>query len=245
MKTSYTPAPTAAPLVLGAAAKPAGAFAKTLAPLPGGRAWQAAYTAAGVALGLASGGGGVAPTVLARPSLRPAVPVVGGLTRCLPGRWKGAHALTYEWLRGGKPIARAKTARYRVAPADRGRALACRVTASASGGAHAAAMSKPARARAGLGLGAVSSRPAGRLSAALRCAARERGCTGSLRVLVAGRVVARGHFALHSPGAVVQLAKVGGGGAPTGRSGARRGARQLPQRQGRCARGPFRIVLPG
>ncbi len=70
-----------------------------------------AYDVTGVTLGLASGGGGVAPTLLARPSLRPAVPVVGGRTRCLPGKWKGAHALTYEWLRGGKPIARAKTDR--------------------------------------------------------------------------------------------------------------------------------------
>ena len=117
VRTAYAPAPTAAPLVLGARAKPSGTFAKTLAPLPGGRSWDPAYTAAGVTLGLAGGGSGVAPTSLTRPSLRPAAPVVGGRMRCLPGTWKGAHALTYEWLRGGKPIARAKTARYRVVPA--------------------------------------------------------------------------------------------------------------------------------
>ncbi len=242
VRTSYAPAATAAPLVLGARAKPSGTFAKTRAPLPGGRAWEPAYTASGVTLGLASGGGGVAPTALTRPSLQPAVPVVGGRTRCLPGKWQGAQALKYEWLRGGKPIARAKTARYRVAPADRGRPLACRVTASASGGAHAVVTSKPARARTGLGIGAVTVRAGGGLAAALRCTASERGCRGSLRVLVAGRVVASGRFALRSPGAVVQLAHVVAGGAPAGRAVVRASYRNA---KGASREVRFRIVLPG
>ena len=89
------------------------------------------------------------PASLTRPSLRPAVPVVGGRTRCLPGKWTGAPALTYQWLRGARPIAHATAQLRRVTPADRGRALACRVTATAAGGARTTVGSKPARARAG------------------------------------------------------------------------------------------------
>ena len=243
VNTSYAPAPNATPLVLAADAKPSGAFAKTLAPVPGGRAWDPAYTAAGVTLGLAAGGGGgVAPAALTRPSLQPAVPVVGGRTRCLPGKWKGAHALTYQWLRGGKPIASAKTARYRVAPADRGRPLACRVTAIATGGAHAAATSKRARARAGLGIGAVSASAGGMLSAALRCAPRERICRGLLRILVAGHLVASGKFELHSPGGVVQLAQPRAGGTPAGGAVVRASYRNA---RGAARVVALRIVLPG
>ena len=112
---------------------------------------------------------GKAPTSLAKPRLRPAVPVVGGRTRCLPGGWKGARSLTYQWLRGGKAIAGATTARYLVAPADRGRRLACRVIATAAGGAHAAATSKRARARAGLRIGKVTAKSGGSYSVVLRC----------------------------------------------------------------------------
>lgn len=245
VNTSYAPAPTATPLVLAAGTKPSGAFAKTLAPVPGGQAWNPAYTAAGVTLGLMGGsrsGGGVAPAALTRPSLQPAVPVVGGRTRCLPGKWKGAQALTYQWLRGGKPIASAKAARYRVAPADRGRPLACRVTAIASGGAQAAATSKRARVRAGLGVGAVSVGSGGALSATLRCAASERTCRGSLRVLVAGHVVASGRFALHSPGGAVQLVQPGAGGAPAGGALVRASYRNA---RGAAREVALRIVLPG
>jgi hypothetical protein len=213
--TAYSPAATATPLVLGAAAKPTGTFAKTLAALPSGHAWEPAYGAAGVTLvvGAAAGSGG-APASLVKPTLRPAVPVVGGRTRCLPGKWKGAHALAYQWLRAGKPIASATTARYRVALADRGRRLACRVTATAMSGARATATSERARARLGLRIGKVAVGPGGTLSVALRCAASERRCSGSLQVRLAGRAVAEGHFALHSPGGVVQVRPVAGAGRP-------------------------------
>jgi hypothetical protein len=207
--TSYSPAATATPLVLAAAAKPAGAFAKLLAPLPGGNAWEASYGATGVTL-LAPGGAG-APAAVAKPTLRPALPVVGGLTRCLPGKWTGAHSLAYQWLRGGKPVARATKQRYRVAPADRGRRLACRVTATATGGARAAATSNRARVRTGLRIGKVTARPGGRFSVTLRCAAAERRCSGSLQVLVAGRAIASGHFAVRAPGGEVELAPAGKG----------------------------------
>jgi hypothetical protein len=208
--TAYAPAATATPLVLAAAAKPAGSFAKTAAPLPSGRAWSAAYTAAGVELELAHGGGKGALAALVRPSLQPAIPVVGGRTHCSPGRWKGTPALTYQWLRGGKPIAGATSARYRVAAGDGGRSLACRVTATAAGGLRGVATSRSARARVGLRIGAVTVQTGGKLSVVLRCAASERRCSGSLRVLVSGRAVARGHFALSSPGGLVQVPRVGG-----------------------------------
>jgi hypothetical protein len=213
--TAYVPAATATPLVLAAAAKPSGTFAEILAPLPSGRAWDTTYSSAGVELAVGSAAGSAgAPALLSKPSLQPAEPVVGGSSRCLPGKWKGAHALAYQWLRGGKPIASATTARYRVTSADRGRKLACRVTATATGGAHAAATSKRARARLGLRIGTVTMHSGGRLSVALHCAASERRCSGSLQVLVAGHVAAAGHFAVRSPGGVVDLAPVGTRGRP-------------------------------
>jgi hypothetical protein len=245
VRTSYAPAPAATPLVLTAAAKRSGTFAKTLAPLPGSRSWDPDYAPAGVSLTIAGGhgGDGSGPVSLGKPSLKPAVPVVGGRARCVPGKWQGAaHTVAFQWLRGGKPIAGAKAARYRVAPADQGRALACRVTASAAGGAHAAATSKPARARAGLAIGAVRPGSAGTLSASLRCAASELSCRGSLRVLVAGHVVARGHFAVHSPGGVVQLAYAGAGRAPAGGAVVRASYRNARSAERDVT---LRIVLPG
>ncbi|MDX6562124.1 MAG: hypothetical protein QOD65_1938, partial [Gaiellales bacterium] len=165
VNTRYTPVKTASELVLAAGARPSGTFAKVRAPLPSGLAWDPAYTAAGVTLGVAAGG--AAPASVTRPSLLPAVPVVGGLTRCLPGTWTGAHALTFQWLRGGKEIAHASTPRRRVTAADLGRELTCRVTATGSGSARAAATSKPARAHAGLGIGAVTAGSGGALSVSL------------------------------------------------------------------------------
>ena len=182
--TKYAPAATAAPLVLAAA--------REARPGRSRRHWRRSRRP-GLGSGLhrrgrrrsASRAAAVArrsaPASLARPSLQPAVPVVGGRTRCLPGKWKGAHALTYQWLRGGKPIASATAARYRVAPADRGRPLACRVTATATGGAHAAATSKRARARAGLGIGKPSRVSAGRRALGGAALRRERAAAAAAR----------------------------------------------------------------
>jgi hypothetical protein len=147
--------------------------------------------------------------------LLPAVPVVGGRTRCLPGKWTGATALTYQWLRAGNPIAHANKQVRRVTPADRGRALACRVTATAAG-ARTAATSKAARVRAGLHIGVVTARPGGVVSVALLCPASERTCRGSLRVVVAGHAVASGHFAVRSPGGAATLATIGRAGERAG-----------------------------
>ena len=215
--TAYAPAATAAPLVLAAPAKPLGTFANVAAPLPAGRAWAASYGTTGVELGIvragAGAGGGAADS--ARPSLRPGIPVVGGRTRCVPGTEQGALRLTYQWLRAGKPIASARGARYRVAPADRGRPLACRVTATVAG-VRTAATSRSARARSGLRIGTVTGSAGGRLSVALRCARSERRCRGTLRVLAGGRTLARGRFVLRAPGGVAELPLAAGAAASAG-----------------------------
>ncbi|HET6171178.1 MAG TPA: hypothetical protein VFD90_01150 [Gaiellales bacterium] len=212
--TDYAPAANAAALVLTAVAKPSGTFAKTFAPISAARGWAPIYGAGGVtlALGAPSSAGGDGPTSLSVPELRPATPIVGGGTRCLPGAWKGAHAFAYQWLRGGKPIAKATSARYLVAPADGGRKLACRVTATSADGARAVATSKRARAHVGLIVAGVAVESGGGLSATLRCDHGERHCSGSLRLLVGGRAVGQGRFALRAPGGVVHLAPVHGAG---------------------------------
>jgi hypothetical protein len=173
------------------------------------------YGATGVALaiGAPSTGGADGPASLSAPSLHPSVPVVGGRTRCDPGNWKGAHALAYQWLRSGKAIANATTPRYRIAPADGGRRLSCRVTATATGGGKTTAISPRARARLGLAIVSASVTPGG-VSATLRCTRSERHCSGSVAVIVSGRPVARGRFALRSPGGVVQLERVAGRDLP-------------------------------
>ena len=205
--TAFSPAANAAPIVLAAASEPAGAFAKVLAPISATRGWVPAYGAAGVALaiGAAGAGGGGGPMSLRAPSLRPAVPVVGGRTRCDPGTWSGAHVLAYRWYRGSKPIAKATAPVYRVAPADGNRGLSCRVTARSAGGARATAASRGARARFGLTVVGVSAAADGGLSVALRCARPELRCRGSLHVLAGHRSLAQGRFSLRAPGGVVHL----------------------------------------
>jgi hypothetical protein len=135
---------------------------------------------------------------------------VGGRATCFPGTWKDARTLAYQWLRGTKPIAGATRARYRVAPADLGHRLSCRVTATSAAGGTATATSKRARVRLGLRIAGVSAGAGGALSATVWCARSERRCSGSLSMLVAGRAVARGHFALSSPGGVVRMTPVAG-----------------------------------
>ena len=209
--TAYAPAARAAPLVLAATSKPEGAFAKTLAPISAGRGWIPAYGATGVSLALgAPSATRDAPTSLTAPSLRPAVPVVGGRTTCVPGTWKDARTLDYQWLRGATPIAGATRARYRVTPADLGHRLSCRVIATSSAGDRATAGSKRARVRLGLRIGGVSARTGGALAAIVWCARSERRCSGSLSLLVAGHAVALGHFALAAPGGVVRMTPVAG-----------------------------------
>jgi hypothetical protein len=213
--TSYAPAASAAPLVLAATSKPAGTFAKTFAPISATRGWAPAYGATGVTLtvGAPSTGGGDGQASLRAPSLHPSVPVVGGRTRCNARAPKGAHALAYQWLRGGRPIAKATKARYRVAAGDAGHKLSCRVTATTSDGTKATAESARARAQLGLAIVSVSVDPGG-ASMTLRCARSERHCSGSVSLLTAGHAVARGEFALNAPGGVVHLERVAGRALP-------------------------------
>lgn len=227
--TAYAPG-AAAPLVLGAAAKPTGTFAKVTAPLRAGHSWTPVYGATGVSL--AAPGGGTAPA-RARPALRPAVPVVGGRTRCLPAGAAGKRGLKYVWLRAGKPIAGARSARYRVRPADGGRALACRIT-TATGGSTQSATSKPARVRVGLRIGRATVTDAGRVSVTLRCARGERRCSGALLVVVLGRAIARGHFAVRSPGRTIELAPVGGGDRHAGEAAVVRATYRNAKGEGRA-----------
>ncbi|UYK38685.1 PPC domain-containing protein [Microbacterium terricola] len=54
---------------------------------------------------------------------------VGKTLTVKPGTWKPAPvALSYQWLRNGKPIAKATTASYKLTTADRGKKISVRVT---------------------------------------------------------------------------------------------------------------------
>lgn len=73
-------------------------------------------------------------------ALNTAKPVVSGTPRvgkrlsATVGRWSApGHSFTYQWLRNGKAIPRATSARYRATKADRKKSLSVRVTARRSG----------------------------------------------------------------------------------------------------------------
>lgn len=67
-------------------------------------------------------------------------PVVGRTLRCSVGRWTGTRPLRLrrQWTRSGLAIPGAGGLRYVLTPADRGRALRCKVTASGPGGVRSA-----------------------------------------------------------------------------------------------------------
>jgi hypothetical protein len=203
--TGYAPAAAAAPLVLASAAKPTGTFAKVAAPLASGGAWAPVYGAKGVTLATVAGSGG--SVTLARPSVRPTSLVVGATASCIPPSSKTAQKVAYQWLRAGKAIRGATKARHLVGAADRGRALACRVTVG-TGAKSFTATSDGERARTVLAIASVAGH-AGGVAVAVRCAASERTCSGTLQVIVGGRAIAAGRFDLHAPGGVVQLARTG------------------------------------
>ena len=204
--TSYTPAASAALLVLGSARAPSGTFAKVSAPVGSARAWSPVYSAKGVVLSLGGAGVAGAGAALARPQVRPKALVVGATARCVPGTAKGGPALTYHWLRAGKVIRGATKARYLVRGSDRGRRLACRVTAAAGG---ATATSVRALARTGLTITAAVEHGGKSATVSVRCAAIERLCHGSLRIFAAGHAVAGNAFAVHAPGGGVHLNRLG------------------------------------
>ena len=200
------------------------------------RGWAPAYGAAGVTLtiGAPSSAGGDDSRV-ARPLRRcdPSLPVVGGRTRCDPGSWRGAHSLGYQWFRGGRPIAKATAARYRVAPADGGHTLSCPRDGPGGGRRWATATSRRARALLGLSVSGVSL-AAGGVSASCVCA-RERAPLQRLAARARRRTRSR-------PGAFQPARTRRRGPArprPGWRSGSRRsgrgGACRLSQPRGRRA----------
>jgi hypothetical protein len=217
--TGYAPAAGAAPLVLASASKPSGMFAKTVAPVASGRTWAPSYAAGGVALQLAGAPGGAVGS-LSRPSLRPKGIVVGGTARCVPPAPSsaGSRTVVYRWLRAGKVIPGATRAQYLLRGADRGRAIACRVTVTDAGAATFTATSDSARARTVLAIASVVSRSGRTVAVAVRCALSEGACGGSVRLVVGGHVVAAGRLSLHAPGGVVRLAELAGTRVADGRA---------------------------
>ena len=94
-------------------------------------------------------GGSWAPTLAntRRPSVRGRARV-GARLLCDPGAWAGTVpiALAYRWLRDGRAVSGARGRAYAVRRVDRGRLLACRVTATNPAG-PASATSRPVRVR--------------------------------------------------------------------------------------------------
>ncbi|MDW5595423.1 hypothetical protein VSS74_13825, partial [Conexibacter stalactiti] len=74
-----------------------------------------------------------APVVTTQPTLSGVVAVGRQLT-CEPGAWSATPALAYAWLRGGRAITSASSARYTVQREDVGEQLACQVTATNAAG---------------------------------------------------------------------------------------------------------------
>ncbi|MBZ5734729.1 Ig-like domain repeat protein [Nocardioides sp. TRM66260-LWL] len=72
-----------------------------------------------------------------KPTTKPSISgtaKVGKTLTCKPGAWSPkATSYAYQWLKAGKKIAGATKATYKVAKADKGKALTCTVTAKAAG----------------------------------------------------------------------------------------------------------------
>jgi len=69
------------------------------------------------------------PLARSRAALSTTAPEVGEAVTC-SSAWTGATSLAHRWLRGGTVIAGANAKAYTPKPADRGRPLSCRVTAT-------------------------------------------------------------------------------------------------------------------
>jgi DNA-binding beta-propeller fold protein YncE len=62
-------------------------------------------------------------------------PLSGETLTCTPGPWSGSPTFTYQWLKGATPIPGATEPTYTVAPADKGTAIQCELSATNAGGA--------------------------------------------------------------------------------------------------------------
>jgi len=67
------------------------------------------------------------------------------LLRCTAGQWEGRPKYGYRWLRDGKAIKHATSSRHRIAKADAGHRVSCRVTATIAGRPAGTATSAPRR----------------------------------------------------------------------------------------------------
>ena len=63
--------------------------------------------------------------------------VVGQLLTVVPGTWSPQPAFSYQWLRNGKPISKAKGATYKLVAADLGKKITVKLTATKAGYATA------------------------------------------------------------------------------------------------------------
>ncbi|WP_166390958.1 amidase family protein [Nocardioides ochotonae] len=139
---------------------------------------------------------GAAPVATTDPRIA-GKPAVGKLLTATPGAWDVAGArFSYEWLRAGTPIPGATARSYRVRPADAGRRLAVRVTASRAGHAAGTAVShrtaKVAAARTRLTVAAPAKvGPSARPVLRVQLSASGAKPTGTLRVTYGGKVVAK------------------------------------------------------
>jgi hypothetical protein len=104
------------------------------------------------------------PRLLTPPAITGAV-AVGSTLSCSKGTWANQPTVfTYEWLRGGKPIAGATAQTYTVVTADAGQTLSCQVTATNGYGSAlgtSAGLAGPAQANTGPGKNSSASPSAG------------------------------------------------------------------------------------
>lgn len=143
-----------------------------------------------------SGQGGNTPA--AAPS-NSALPSIAGTTRfggtltARPGTWANGDGATYayQWLRAGKPIAKATGRTYVANTADVGKRLSVRVTATTAAGSATAQSAVKTVTAAKPTVKITVTRQAARARAVIRLTAGKRYPTaGVVRVLVNGRVVA-------------------------------------------------------
>ncbi|KQW43991.1 hypothetical protein ASC77_21600 [Nocardioides sp. Root1257] len=98
------------------------------------------------------------PVASATPPAITRAPRVGATVTAAPGTWTPADpTLTYQWLVAGTPVAHATTSSYRPVPADLGKRLEVRVTATAAG--HTAGVATSAARIVGKGVLTATRKP--------------------------------------------------------------------------------------
>ncbi|MGD9695287.1 MAG: hypothetical protein AB7V42_06465 [Thermoleophilia bacterium] len=147
-----------------------------------------------------------APTNTARPAIAGTVAFGSKLT-ARNGTWNGADGATfkYQWLRAGKPIAKATRRTYTVTAKDIRKKLSVRVTATSPAGAASAtsAAKTAAKAKAKVTVIAGKRVGGGRVPVTVKVAiGTRRPATGRVRVLVGGTTAATVTLRARSKGIV-------------------------------------------